>query len=478
MLKIRIALLIAALLSIGSFFGCENINPINPDSADEFTTVGELKSGTSVVTATSKGPRIIAYKVAEIVPGGPSLLNEKEETEAIMVLTHSDEVGGNEHILITMASKYHIPAGSIIRIVVNGEHIGDIVVPKNLTEATVLIEDDDLPDGEATIVVNIVSGGTIAATAEIAIDRPSSTNPSNLLLIDDDDNEEEDEEEDEEDGEDEDDDSTEAPVFESVEPGSRDNEFVMNFSCPTIVNGDIITSLTVIDADGTNLIITGYRGSGTSAVTISVLTDLPAGQLTVRYDGDNGLEGPGGEEVDSFWSTFTVEGQVSDELVWKEVPVGNFTSGIEIRGRISGLNHGISPWLAKVLGTRLFQVAKKKGTMRVGRVRMDDLVNELGIQGPITLEKIRNAVIASDKYGLLTGEAVMVVLMQAGIEIPFGESYVGATEVLYRSVTDWTPCGPALGGGNAAEPRKNGYIVENRSVLDGAYTHVLVQILQ
>ena len=412
--------------------GCgDSVNPLSPKSSD-VTTVGELKE--SDVNTKTKGIEIVGYEVAEVVPGAPSLLIEdEEEEESIMALSHVDEPGGSEDFRIVMKGGYHIPKGCDIEFIVDGEDIGSVTAPKNFTEVTARVSADDLPAGEVTITVEIVCDGTTAASAEITIDRPSDSRSSSLLLIS---NDDEDEDEENEDDEDEDEEQKTLRADDAY-LGDSTRHVVVEFEDDINASSRVKENVTILSNDtDLDYRIVSYGENGFK-VTFITRKDLPAGEYTISYNGKGGLKGrPNGEPVEEFEFTFTVE---EEELTIREaiatrtsviIPKGLYRAGSTFLTGLIHFGYKVSKWTKQSLESPAFHTEKEEGETEVWFVTRD----EIGLKAGDTALDLLILVAVSTKYNMVPAEtAAQMRLLYP--DQPDGQVVVVASSPIYNPTT-------------------------------------------
>ncbi len=379
--EIRIALI--AICLIVALIGCENVNPVSPTDMDEPTRMGELKSDTALTPASSKesGIQILGYKVAEVVMGAPSFVEDEEETGDVLAATHADEPGGSETIDLSLEEGRHIPQGCNVAIFANGKNIGSATAKENMTEATILIPAEDLPDGSVTLVISIVCNDVVAASTALTIERPTISSPADLLLIDSDDDD------DEKGGDDEEDDEDFLEI-DDVYLGDTLREVILEFENHANAYSSVKENV-IIAIDGKEYVIVRYDENG-DKVTLILRKDLPAGKkVTVIYNGEGGLEGrPGGEPVEEFEFTFTTP--EAEVLTIREaiaarsstvIPKGLYRSGSTLLTALDHFGYKVSEWSRQILSNPAFPVEKEEGETEVVFVTADDLGLQAGFTG-------------------------------------------------------------------------------------------------
>lgn len=396
--EIRIALsLLSLFVILGLVIGCGNSNPITT------TTVGELKSASNASQGQGQAVKILdGYKVAEIVPTAPKLLiDKKKEEEEIMTLSHSDDPGGDETFLLVMKEGYYILEGCDVNVLVNGsKDLGSATAPENLSEVPLQVEDRFLPSGKVTLTVRIICDGEVRVTGEITIDRPAAS-PHFLFIGDDDEEKNKDDEDDEEEEEEE------TLRADDAYLGDSRKEVVVEFEDWINATSSSKDNVTIEDEDGVDYRIISYDENG-CLVTFVLRKDLPAGEITISYNGRGGLKGrPGGEKVEKFEFEFTVEEE--EALTIREaiaaqasttVAKGLYRAGTTFLIALNEFRYEVSRFSRQVLSNPAFPVEREEGETEIVFISSTDL----GLQpGKYTGSDVISAVTAAG-YSLLPPE--------------------------------------------------------------------------
>lgn len=397
--RVRFVLLFIGLISVITALGCESVNPVDPAPSAELATVGELKKqgqegndDNSLATAT--GPQLVSYGVAEVVPGAPELLLIQETNEDIKSFEHVDDIGGNELFRFEMADGRHVPKGCNLKFTANGENIGSLIVPKNLTYGNIRLLDSDLPTGEITIVMSIVCNGTVAATIEAVIDRPATTNPSNILLIGDGDNSNNDDEQ---------------TLLEAYDAylGNNRRYVVVEFEDLVDVTNSARQNVSVVSQDtNINYPVVSFDEKMDTVIFI-VRKDLPAGEYAIAYNGQGGLRGrTDRKKVKKFKFAFTVEEDlpnIKDAIASRSsvvIPHGLYAAGSTLLIALDHFKYKVSDWTRGSLSNPAFNVEDAKGETEVLFVTGTDIGL---VPGHYTSRDIISAVVGAG-YSLLPAE--------------------------------------------------------------------------
>ena len=402
-MKVFGILTIALIALLGLMFvGCgEDMNPISPtledleDGTTGTETLGELKQNAVTVPPTTATNTDSTLRIVRTVPatiGGvaaaPSILNIQDGED--LEIEVEAEVGDDGVIVTVTADEGHIISRDILKLYYNEDEYVDkikIDTGKYYESLDILVEIDEFPHNEeVTISVHVERDGdtiaeeesdefTIVVAVEVEVESVQVTDDDEITL----------------------------EMDEDVEVSSRRHS---------------IRNVTVTN-DGQDVDIKSIV-SDDDEIVITFEDDLEAGDYTVAYNGEEGLEVD--ENPSSAFSyDFNVEVEVADEQddddddiatddqeaptadVWMTVKTGVLSSdGTVVTGALVAEGISLTNWARECIRNASWEVRS------VGSVDLHVVTEtDLGLGASYSIGQVKAAVVAAG-YSLVPREAAVM----------------------------------------------------------------------